>query len=84
MLKMFNASMSSGAAGSPRTNASTTTAPLSPLNLLKAGVPAGEVIWFRRLKPDRQLAALQTTRGSLLLETVRAANGSAMATSLAA
>ena len=46
-------------------------APLAPLNLLRAGVPAREVVWFRRLRPDRQMAALRTTRGSLLLEKVR-------------
>ena len=46
-------------------------APLAPLNLLRAGVPAREVIWFRRLRPDRQMAALSTTRGKLLLEKVR-------------
>jgi hypothetical protein len=50
---------------------SNTKAPLAPLNLLLAGVPAREVVWFRRLKPDRQMAALRTTRGSLLLEKVR-------------
>lgn len=46
-------------------------APLAPLNLLRAGVPAREVVWFRRLRPDRQMAALSTTRGKLLLEKVR-------------
>jgi hypothetical protein len=46
-------------------------APLAPLNLLRAGVPAREVVWFRRLKPDEQMAALATTRGGLLLEKVR-------------
>jgi hypothetical protein len=49
-----------------------TQAPLAPLNLLIAGVPASEVVWFRRLKPDRQMVALRkTTRGRLLLDKVR-------------
>ncbi len=47
-------------------------APLASVNLLHAGVPASEVVWFRRLKPDRQMAALATTRGGLLLDKVRA------------
>lgn len=46
-------------------------APLAPLNLLRAGVPAREVVWFHRLRPDRQMAALSTMRGELLLEKVR-------------
>lgn len=46
-------------------------APLAPLNLLRAGVPVREVIWFRRLKPDKQMAALATARGALLLDKVR-------------
>lgn len=46
-------------------------APLAPLNLLRAGVPPREVVWFCRLRPDRQMAALSTTRGKLLLEKVR-------------
>jgi hypothetical protein len=46
-------------------------APLAPLNLLRAGVPVREVIWFRRLRPDRQMAVLDTTRGKLLLDKVR-------------
>lgn len=46
-------------------------APLAPLNLLQAGVPPREVVWFRRLKPARQFLALRNTRGRLLLEQVR-------------
>jgi hypothetical protein len=53
------------------TSVSPQQAPLAPLNLLRAGVPPQEVVWFRRLRPDRQMAALGTTRGSLLLEKVR-------------
>lgn len=62
----------------PRTNTSqqvkivsTTQAPLAPLKLLQAGVPPREVVWWRRLKPDKQMSALTTTRGKLLLEQVR-------------
>lgn len=63
MQKSFHAT--SAASVSPQ------QAPLAPLNLLRAGVPAREVVWFRRLRPDRQMAALRTTRGTLLLEKVR-------------
>jgi hypothetical protein len=72
----------------PRTNTSqqvqivsTTQAPLAPLKLLQAGVPPREVVWWRRLKPDKQMSALTTTRGKLLLEQVRsfAANQAAPA-----
>ena len=62
----------------PRTNTSQQVkivsnkqAPLAPLQLLQAGVPPREVVWWRRLKPDRQMRALTTTRGKLLLEKVR-------------
>jgi hypothetical protein len=48
--------------------------PLSTLNLLIAGVPVKEVIWFRRLEPDRKMVALRTWRGQLLLERVRDAS----------
>lgn len=50
---------------------SNTQAPLAPLKLLQAGVPPREVVWWRRLKPDRQMRELTTTRGKLLLEQVR-------------
>ena len=52
-----------------------TQGPLSTLNLLRAGVPAREVIWFRGLKPGRQMAALGSWRGQLLLGCVRQAIG---------
>lgn len=85
MLKSFHPSQASTAprmSGQMLANAST-PAPLAPLNLLQAGVPAREVVWFRRLRPDRQFLALRTTRGRLLLERVRehvaAAGGMAMA-----
>jgi hypothetical protein len=55
----------------PAKSVSNPQAPLAPLNLLRAGVPARDVVWFRRLRPDRQMAALTTTRGKLLLEKVR-------------
>lgn len=49
-----------------------TQAPLAPLNLLRAGVPAREVIWFHRLPMKRQMQEISsTTRGKLLLEKVR-------------
>jgi hypothetical protein len=48
-----------------------TLAPLAPVNLLRAGVPPSEVVWFRELEPDKQMAALSTTRGQLLLDQVR-------------
>jgi hypothetical protein len=63
MQKSFNANLAK--------SVSNPQAPLAPLNLLRAGVPAREVVWFRRLRPDRQMAALTTTRGKLLLEKVR-------------
>jgi hypothetical protein len=47
------------------------SAPLSTINLLRAGVPAGEVNWYSTLRPADQMIALQSTRGSLLLERVR-------------
>lgn len=77
MLKVTNSSSSAGASHAPNqaTKTLSTLAPLAPLNLLQAGVPAREVIWFRHLRPDRAMAALRTTRGLLLLETVRAAQG---------
>ncbi len=64
---------------------SNTQGPLSTLNLLIAGVPVKEVIWFRRLEPDKKMAALRTWRGQLLLDRVRDAStatcsGSSMAT----
>lgn len=46
-------------------------APLAPVNLLHAGVPAREVAWFEQLRPDKQFRALRTVRGQLLLEQVR-------------
>lgn len=55
----------------PAKSVSPQPAPLAPLNLLRAGVPAREVVWFRRLRPASQMAALSTTRGNLLLEKVR-------------
>jgi hypothetical protein len=57
------------------------SAPLSTPNLLRAGVPAGEVNWYSTLKPADQMIALRSTRGSLLLERVRrfAAGGATMA-----
>lgn len=61
-----------------------TQAPFSPVNLLQAGVPAREVIWFRHLTPNRQMAALNTTRGKLLLETVRKFVGQARTASAVA
>lgn len=63
MQKSFQAASASSVSPQP--------APLAPLNLLRAGVPAREVVWFSRLRPDRQMAALRTTRGSLLLDKVR-------------
>lgn len=63
MQKSFNAA--------PAKSVSTQQAPLAPLNLLRAGVPAREVLWFRGLSPGRQMASLSTTRGKLLLEKVR-------------
>lgn len=56
------------------TNVTPCESPLSTLNLLLAGVPVKEVIWFRRLQPDRKMAALGTWRGQLLLERVRNAS----------
>lgn len=50
----------------------TTRGPLSSMNLLLAGVPAGDVIWFRRLGPGEQMRALQSERGLALLNKVRA------------
>lgn len=56
----------------PLASTVSTPAPLAPLNLLRAGVPAREVIWFRRLTPKRQMEEIRsTTRGKLLLEKVR-------------
>ncbi len=57
------------------------SAPLSTTNLLRAGVPAHEVQWYSRLQPADQMIALQSTRGSLLLERVRrfVAGGATMA-----
>lgn len=63
MQKSFNATHA--------TSISNSQAPLAPVNLLRAGVPQREVVWFHLLRPDRQMAALTTTRGKLLLETVR-------------
>ena len=53
---------------------SNTKGPLSTLNLLLAGVPVKEVIWFRRLEPEKKMAALSSWRGQLLLERVRASS----------
>lgn len=85
MQQSFNSaqvSTATGTIGQTLTNASN-SAPLAPLNLLQAGVPPSEVVWFRRLRPDRQFTALRTTRGQLLLEQVRshfaAAGGTALA-----
>lgn len=62
----------------------TSQGPLSPLNLLLAGVPASEVVWFRGLKPDRRMAALKSWRGQLLLGRVREAAAATGAPQLAA
>jgi hypothetical protein len=75
MQKTFTPSHAAGASRATAQNVSTKMEPLAPLNLLQAGVPAREVVWFRNLRPDRRFAALVTTRGKLLLETVRAAQG---------
>ncbi len=80
----FTSSRATGATSAQHKNVSTLIAPLAPLNLLKAGVPAREVIWFRNLRTERRFAAFLTTRGRLLLETVRAAQGSMATTGQAA
>jgi len=80
--KPAQVSTATGTSSQKLANASN-SAPLAPLNLLQAGVPASEVVWFRRPRPDRQFIALRTTRGQLLLEQVRshiaAAGGMALA-----
>lgn len=54
--------------------------PLSPVNLLLAGVTARDVIWFRRLSPSDQMRSLhQTERGAALLAKVREYNSRATA-----
>lgn len=83
MQKTFTPSHAAGASSAQAQNVSTLIAPLAPLNLLQAGVPPREVVWFRNLRPERRFAAFRTTRGKLLLETVRAAQGT-MATGQAA
>ena len=46
--------------------------PLSPLNMLLAGVSASDVVWFRRLPPGEQMRQLHASqRGRSLLTTVR-------------
>jgi len=50
----------------------TTRGPLSPLNLLLAGVSPREVVWFRSLGPGAQMRSLQSERGQALLNKVRA------------
>jgi hypothetical protein len=46
--------------------------PLSPLNLLLAGVPARDVVWFKRLGPGDQMRALSSSeRGGVILNKVR-------------
>jgi len=84
MQKTFNASPAAGASNAKAQNVSTTMEPLAPLKLLQAGVPAREVVWFRNLRPDRRFAALVTTRGRLLLDQVRAAQGTMAASGQAA
>jgi hypothetical protein len=76
MLKATQSLSAAGASNAQATNSLSNLAPLAPLNLLRAGVPAREVVWFLHLGPAERMASLQTTRGSLLLETVRAAKGS--------
>lgn len=46
--------------------------PLSPLNMLIAGVPARDVVWFKRLSPGQQMRSLSTSeRGASILSKVR-------------
>lgn len=51
---------------------STPRSPFSPINLLLAGVPAREVVWFRRLGPGEQMRQLDASeRGRAILTTLR-------------
>lgn len=54
------------------TSANTTAGPLSPINMLIAGVPARDVVWFRHLKPAEQMRQLSSERGRSILQKVRA------------
>ena len=50
----------------------TTRGPLSPLNMLIAGVPARDVVWFKRLSPGEQMRSLSSSeRGANILSKVR-------------
>ena len=49
----------------------TPRSPLSPLNMMLAGVSAGDVVWFRRLSPGEQMRQLQSERGRSILGKVR-------------
>jgi hypothetical protein len=58
----------------PSTNKVTpsTRRPLSPLNLLLAGVTPSEVVWFRKMGPGEQMRSLhQSERGRQILGKVR-------------
>lgn len=54
-----------------RSNASLNQAPLSPINMLLAGVAPADVIWFRRLKGGDKFKALEGERGLAILAKVR-------------
>jgi len=48
-----------------------TQEPLSPLNMLLAGVSPRDVIWYRRLKGGQKFKELQSDRGNAILQKVR-------------
>lgn len=53
---------------------SVTEEPLSPLNMIRAGVSARDVIWYRRLKGGQKFKELQSDRGNAILQKVREHN----------